>query len=139
MHVEARYVHLGTVLDRDGFLDGEAKRRLGKVVSAFDSARRMLFQSKYVEFKDRVQLFQSLVTSTIYNLELWAGGGKAWDSLVRGYMNTARRLLAGACSQEHYVRMDASEVCCRTGLTPLTLLAARKTGFSVHFGLYWVS
>ena len=124
--VEAHYVHLGAVLDKDGHLDAEARRRVGKLGSAFDSARKMLFQNKQVQFSDRVLLFHSLVTSTIFNLELWAGDSKAWRSLSRGYMLTARRLLSGLFSQDHFIRMDAGEVFFRTGLLSLEMLAVRK-------------
>ena len=124
--VEAQYDHLGTMLDRDGRLDAEARRRISRASAAFDASKKLLFQSRYVHFEDRVKLFQMLIPSTFFNLELWCNEGKVWDSFCNGYTALARRLLHGRCSQEHYVRMDSGEVFFRTGLLPLNALAAKK-------------
>ena len=126
VHIEAQYNHLGTLLDRDGHLESETRRRLSIASSAFESSRRLLLQSRHVEFSDRIKLFQSLVTSTIFNLELWCSEGAAWASLDRGYAKLARRLLVGMCDQDYYNRMEGDEVFLRTGLLPLHILAAKK-------------
>ena len=126
VHVEAQYDHLGTMLDRDGHLEAEARRRLSRAAAAFEGSRKLLLQSRFVHFEDRVSLFRSLVSSTIFNLELWCCHGKAWETFSQGYVAIARRLLAGMCSQEHYVRMGPGEVYFRTGLLPLHILAATK-------------
>ena len=127
VHVEAQYNHLGTLLDRAGHQEAETRRRLSIAASAFDASRRLLLQSRHVEFEDRVKLLQSLVTSTIFNLELWCCKGQAWTALAKGYAKLARRLLVGTCDQDYYNKMDSgTEVFLRTGLFPLHILAARK-------------
>ena len=91
VHIQAQYTHLGGVLDRDGSMAAEARRRLAMARSSFDRQRRMLFQNRYVCLHVRGNFFRSLVTSTFNNLALWTEKVKSWPTMAAGYDRLLRR------------------------------------------------
>ena len=71
VHVEAAYVHLGTFLDRDGCLLGEARRRVAMAGRAFEHLRALVLQNQHLEVATRASLFKGAVESVLFNLEVW--------------------------------------------------------------------
>ena len=124
VHIQAQYTHLGGVLDRDGSMAAEARRRLAMARSSFDRQRRMLFQNRYVCLQVRGNFFRSLVTSTFNNLALWTDRVKSWPTLATGYDRLLRRLLLGRGDPETVFKMSPSEVYWHVQQMPLGLLAS---------------
>ena len=110
VHVQAQYVHLRGVLDRDGTMAAKARRRLAMAISAFDRQRKLLLQNRYVTEHVRGAFFRSLVTATLNNLALCTKTHKSWPNLVGGYNKLMKRLLMGRANPENILRMSAAEV-----------------------------
>ena len=70
IHVQA-CVHLGGIVDKDGSMKAEARRRIAFAASAFQRQSKMLLQNVHIHLLTRGALFRRLVTTTIFNLELW--------------------------------------------------------------------
>ena len=71
----------------------EARYRIAQASSAYDAAKALLLNNPGLKLSTRAALFSSGVTSTLFNLEQWIPGGKAWGSLCCGYSRLVRRLL----------------------------------------------
>ena len=132
LHVQAQYTHLGGIVDREGSMRAEVRRRLAQASTAFQKNRALILQNTHVDIQTRGSLFRGLVTSTLYNLELWVPSLPSWPDLEAGYVKLLRRLLFPTGDPEATLRMSAEEVYYRTGQPPLSLLACvKRLGFLV--------
>ena len=124
--VEGAYLHLGTILDRDGKMLGEARRVLARAAGAFNESREKIFQNEFLSLKDRATVFNRLVQATIFNLELWTEHEPSWALLRDGFHRLQKRLLAKQFRDEAYFSLAHAEVMYRTGLMDLDNVARRK-------------
>ena len=124
--VEGTYLHLGTFLDKDGKMLGEARRALSRASGAFNDARQTIFHNEFLQLADRARIFVGLVQATLYNLELWTEADPAWGILHDGFSRLQKRLLAVRFKEESYFRLSHAEVLWHTGLPDLEATARRK-------------
>ena len=124
--VEGAYLHLGTILDRDGKMLAEARRALARAAGAFNEAREKILQNEFLSLRDRAIVFDGLVTATLFNLELWTEDEPSWQLLRDGFHRLQKRLLAKRFHDEAYFGLSHSEVLHMTGLNDLDGLARRK-------------
>ena len=126
VHVEAAYIHLGTLLDRDGSFKGEAKRRLAMAARAFDQLRSVALQNVHIDPKVRAMIFQGAVGSSLFNLELWSSMDPAWTTLRTGFWRMQRRTLARVYRDEAFFALQTTEVLQLTHMLPLEIIACKK-------------
>ena len=124
--VEGAYLHLGTILDRDGKMLAEARRALARAAGAFNEAREKVLQNEYLALEDRAVVFDGLVRATIFNLELWTDDEPSWAILRDGFHRLQKRLLAKRFHDDDYFALSHSEVLYLTGLQDLESTARRK-------------
>ena len=130
LHVESSYVHLGTCVDKDGLLDGEAKRRVGMMGHAFEQTRGIALQNPSLDMRTRSSVFLSAVGSVAFNLELWTEEEKAWESLALGFWRLQRRLLARSFCGELLFKLQEYEVLQLTQQQALAVTAkVKRLGF----------
>ena len=128
LSVTADYVHLGFHLDRGATFGPEALRRLSQAQSSFKELRQIVFQNRHIPRPCRVQLFDALVDSTYFNLELWQeDAGPAWTKLVHGHSRMQRALLAREMPAEAIMKLTPADVTFILGSPPLlTLLRCKR-------------
>ena len=119
-------LHLGTILDRDGKMMGEARRALARAAGAFNDSREKILQNKFICLQDRARVFNGLVQATLFNLELWTEDEPSWTYLRDGFRRLQKRLLPKRSRDEAYSALTHAEVLHMTGLLDLEQVARRK-------------
>ena len=110
VHIVSSYVHLGTLIDRDGRLGAEANRRIGMMGSAFEQVRGTVLQNPGLDMQTRSQIFSGAVGSVAFNFELWTEADEGWDNFQAGYWRFQRRLLARVYCNDQLFRLQEYEV-----------------------------
>ena len=105
LHVQAQYKHLGGILEREGSLQAEARRRLAIAASSFEQHRARILQNTFLDEPTRSTMFRGLVTATFFNLEIWTSGLDAWKTMVAGYHRLLRRVLCKGMDSHVLYRM----------------------------------
>ena len=125
-HVQAQYIHLGGIVDREASMKAEARCRLALAAASFNRNRSLLLQNCFIETKVRGSLFRGLVSTTFYNLELWTEDFPSWNILSDGYCGLCRRLLLPRADFETVTHLTIEEVMFRAGQAPIEILARAK-------------
>lgn len=76
--ITGTYLHLGGAFQHDGHSRCDVKRRVGIAHEAFSQLRRLIFHNSSIAWKNRRELFMSLVMSKLlYGIETWTFSDKA--------------------------------------------------------------
>ena len=125
--IVADYIHLGFHLDRGVSFRPEALRRLSQARSAFREAKDLVLQNPSIPRPDRARLFDALIDSTFFNLELWQQpDGPAWHKLKVGYSRLQRAILSREMHPEVLMKLSAADVSFILGTPSLQALVRSR-------------
>lgn len=134
LKIVANYQHLGGILCYDGKLGSEVRRRLALAHQAFTLHRKLLYHNKALTWKQRSQLFQSLVLSKLcFGFETWVfHDQRTWKSFRSSVLRLFRRLLK--CPHDDHLSEASLLAQCELP-SPETLLRRARLRY---YGHLWV-
>ena len=124
--VVPHYKHLGCVVDIGVRLHLEARYRTACATAAYDKAKELLLHNRDLTLATRSSLFQSVVVSTYYNLEVWIAQGRHWESMSDAFSRLVRRLLCRDVKGEDLFRIPLPMAHWATGCWTLDMFARRS-------------
>ncbi|CAE7947475.1 unnamed protein product, partial [Symbiodinium sp. KB8] len=124
--VASQYVHLGGLIDVEMKMQTEARRRLSMAKAAFDAGKAMLYTNETIPLKDRAALFNTSITSTLFNLSLWTKQTAAWCILDGGFSRLLRGLLSKTYKGDMIYKVATPAAHILTGIPPLECLLTKS-------------
>ena len=130
--LEVQYVHLGTILHRDGSMMPEARLRLGVAAAAFKKYDRLIFSNTAIDWAMRRHFFDSLVGGVFFNLALWTPDCRGWEKLENGYAMLLRGLLKANRNDDDFFKLRGKDIPALLDVADLaTICRMRRLGFLI--------
>ncbi|CAE6939333.1 Pol [Symbiodinium sp. CCMP2592] len=120
-----QYRHLDGFLDVNNTMVVEARHRVALATQAFDDSSRLFLCRRDLSLETRAGVFNTIVTTSLFNMGLWVPGGRAWKMLNNAYSRLVRRLLAPTFKGDRLFRVPLVVAHVATGCWKLDLVARR--------------